>query len=134
MFELRPAVPKIQTIDGRQVAVTAAGSCVCLTKLKMMTSSAVYLIDEIKVRRSVEITVNRKVTESLPRGLVGVDVRGLDGLAVGRNREHVVPHGRGGHHGDAGHGTVAKCTTLLQRRAMHTNLTMMDSSRMMGVY
>ena len=65
-----------------------------------------YLINEMIVSGTFEITVECKIAKCLPWRLIRMNVHGMDGMAVGRDGRHVVPHGRGGHHGDAGHGAV----------------------------
>ena len=56
----------------------------------------------------IQVGVEGKVAEGLPRRLVALDLDGVH--ADGR----VVPDGRGGHHGDAVHGAVTQLAAVLQ--------------------
>ena len=78
------------------------------------------LIDEVlEVRRvgvePVEVGVEGKVGEGLPRRLVALDLDGVH--ADGR----VVPDGRGRHHGDAVHGAVPHLPAILKMEGRDNN-------------
>ena len=73
-----------------------------------------YLINEMIVSGTIEITMEREIAQGLPRRLVGMDVCRMDGLTAGRHSRHIVSHWGCGHHGDAGHRTVTQFSALLQ--------------------
>ena len=73
-----------------------------------------YLVNEMIVSGTIEITMEREIAQGLPWRLVGMDVRRMDGLTVGWHGGHIVSHRGCGHHGDAGHRTVTQFSALLQ--------------------